>query len=171
MATQRPDLKELLEALLERRHWVAILFWWDHQMHRSLRRNSETGWRRPWFWTRGDNSWYPVYERPWYPADIRLISLISDCWIRSKHAAVSSDFFWLLSTDIWLYLGISSSYFFNILLKSFRYLIEILSFLYPFTIPLISSWYPADILDILISSGKISIKMLPLGFAPSMLPL
>ena len=48
-------------------------------------------------WPRGDNSWYPVYKRPWYPADIRLISLISGCRIRSRHGCFQRFFTFLLS--------------------------------------------------------------------------
>ena len=55
---------------------------------------------------KGDNSWYLVYKRSWYPADIRLIFLISGCWIRSKHGFFLHflKFFtlWPLSTDIWI---------------------------------------------------------------------
>ena len=44
--------------------------------------------------------------------DIRLISLIFGCWIRSKHSCFQRFFkYELLSTDICLYLGIASRYF------------------------------------------------------------
>jgi len=97
---------------------------------------------------RDNNSWYPVYKRPWYPADTRLVSLISECWIRSKHGCFQelSDFFtlWPRSADIWLIFWYIQLTFLNILTKSVRYLIEIWSIFswYPFIIPVIFGWYP-----------------------------
>jgi len=92
-----------------------------------------------------------TYKRPWYPADIRLISSISGCCIRSKHGCFQrflrffflSFFFFLLSdrsTDIWLIFRCIQQIFFNILQKSVRYSIEISSIFswYPFIIPLTS---------------------------------
>jgi len=81
---------------------------------------------------RDDNSWYPVEKN-----DIRLISLISDCCVWSKHSYFQRFFkfftLWPLSTDIWLIFRWIQQIFLNILLKYVRYLIEIWS---------IFSWYP-----------------------------
>jgi len=50
----------------------------------------------------------------------------------------------LLSTDIWLIFRYIQQTFFNILLKSVRYWIELwwINSWYPFIIPLMSGWYP-----------------------------
>jgi len=74
------------------------------------------------------NSWYPVYKRSWYPADILLISLISGCWIRLKHGCFQQFFkfftLWPLSTDIWLIFRYIQLIFFKILPTSVTYLAE-----------------------------------------------
>ena len=55
------------------------------------------------YFSRGENSWSPMYKRPLYPADIRLIS---GYWIRSKYGCFQRFFkfftLWPLSADFWL---------------------------------------------------------------------
>jgi len=83
-------------------------------------------------------------------------ALISGCRIRSKHGCFQRFFnlftLWPLSTNIWLVFRYIQQIFFNIPLKSVRYLTKIWSLFswYPFIIPLISgcrllsviTWYP-----------------------------
>jgi len=115
---------------------------------------------------RGDNSWYPVYKRSWYTADIRLISLISGCWILSKHGCFQRfiNFFFFL----WIYvhwcltnLGISRRHIFFHIYSAEMYEIldwSFVNFLW------ISVWYLQYPTDILISGVQISTdKLLPLG--------
>ena len=59
---------------------------------------------------RRDNSWYPVYKRSWYPADIRLISSIASCWIRSKHVCFQRFIYFFTLTAIYWYLANISVY-------------------------------------------------------------
>ena len=55
----------------------------------------------------GVNSRYLVYKRPWYPANIWLISLISDSWIRWKHDCFQPYFkFLTLATVHYWYLAV-----------------------------------------------------------------
>jgi len=95
--------------------------------------------------------------------DIRLISLISSCWIRLKHGCFQPFFkyftLWPLSTDIGLIFRYIHLIFFDILPKSVRYLTELWS-QFSLDIRLLYLWYPADIL---ISGVQISSKMLPLA--------
>jgi len=48
--------------------------------------------------SRGDNSWYPVYNRPWYPADI-LDILISGIQISSKMLPLGKKSFVTISRE------------------------------------------------------------------------
>ena len=105
-------------------------------------------WVFSWPQSRGDNSWYPVYKRTWYPADIRLISLISTCSIRSKHGCFQRFLsFWLsylCPLISGLYLGLSSRYVLIFCRKLSDTQLKFGQFFseYPFIIPLISCWYP-----------------------------
>ena len=88
-------------------------------------------------------------------------ALISGCEISSKYDCILRFFvffLWPRSTDFWLIFRYIQQIFFNILLKSVRYLIEIWSIFswYPFIISLISGW------SNLISGEQISRKVLPL---------
>jgi len=78
-------------------------------------------------------------KRPSNPADIRLWFSCHPVVGFGRNMAVWSIFFQVYSLTIYPQL-----IFFNILRRSARYLIEIWSifFWYPFTIPLISGWYP-----------------------------
>jgi len=91
--------------------------------------------------------------------DIRLISLISGFWIRSKHGCFQWFFkfftLWLLSTDIWL---LSSRYFLIFCQKLLDVKLKFAQF--SLDIRVICLWHPADILDILISVVQIFSKML-----------
>jgi len=80
----------------------------------------------------------------WYPViipDIRLLDSVKT-WL---FLAILKFFtLWpLLSTDFWLIFWYIQQIYFNILLKSVGYLIEIrwIHFWYPFITPLIRSWY------------------------------
>jgi len=80
-------------------------------------------------WTRGDNLRYPVYTiRHWYPAGIRLISLISGCWIQSKHGCFQWFFkfitLWPRSSGHLTNILVCPEDIFDILPKSVRYLIK-----------------------------------------------
>ena len=105
--------------------------WWCWRHLLPLKSKRHQAWRQPSGTVakgdpnpRGNNSWYPVYKRPWYPADIRSISLIFGRWIRSKHGCFLQFFkfytLWSLSTGIWLIFRYIQLIFFNILPKSVR---------------------------------------------------
>jgi len=114
------------------------------------------------FHSRGNNSWYPVCKRPWYPVDILDIRLLDSVLIRSKHDCFQQFFNiftpWPLSTDIWLIFMYIQQIFLifcwnlsDIWLKFGQFSLDIRLFYL---------WCPTDIL---ISGVQISSKMVLLG--------
>jgi len=91
----------------------------------------------------------------WYPSDIRLISLISGCWIWSKHGCLLRFFeilLWSLPIYTWLIFRYIQHIFFNFPQKSVQTFIwNLIKFLlifvyYTSDIRLISliAWYPVN---------------------------
>jgi len=107
-----------------------------------------------------DNLWYPVNKRPWYPVDILDIRLLDS--VKTWLFLAIFQVFYSLAIVLWFWLIFTfiQQIFFNILLKSIRYLIQISSI--SLDICLLGLWYPANIIDILISCVQFSSKVSPL---------